>query len=108
MIILLLMLHPPPTSTLFPTRRSSDLATNRIHGNDRAGLAQAVAFNQRDGKPVVELFQDFDRQRGGAADANAKRSEEHTSELQSHHELVCRLLLEKKHTRTTVPTRSNS
>src|SRR5437773_4925824 len=25
-----------------------------------------------------------------------KRSEEHTSELQSHHELVCRLLLEKK------------
>src|SRR5437667_5463665 len=26
----------------------------------------------------------------------ANRSEEHTSELQSHHELVCRLLLEKK------------
>src|SRR5437773_9197172 len=30
---------------------------------------------------------------GGAA---AGRSEEHTSELQSHHDLVCRLLLEKK------------
>src|SRR5260221_3525908 len=28
--------------------------------------------------------------------ANAKRSEEHTSELQSHSDLVCRLLLEKK------------
>src|SRR5437667_5297473 len=27
---------------------------------------------------------------------NARRSEEHTSELQSHHELVCRRLLEKK------------
>ena len=27
------------------------------------------------------------------------RSEEHTSELQSHSDLVCRLLLEKKHTR---------
>src|SRR5437667_1571776 len=27
---------------------------------------------------------------------NPKRSEEHTSELQSHHDLVCRLLLEKK------------
>src|SRR5437773_9054041 len=26
----------------------------------------------------------------------ARRSEEHTSELQSHHDLVCRLLLEKK------------
>src|SRR5437667_4843860 len=28
-----------------------------------------------------------------------QRSEEHTSELQSHHDLVCRLLLEKKKTR---------
>src|SRR5437773_6721937 len=28
--------------------------------------------------------------------AHATRSEEHTSELQSHHDLVCRLLLEKK------------
>jgi len=28
------------------------------------------------------------------------RSEEHTSELQSHHDLVCRLLLEKKNTHT--------
>src|SRR5208283_5929278 len=28
--------------------------------------------------------------------ARRRRSEEHTSELQSHHELVCRLLLEKK------------
>src|SRR5437773_4132804 len=31
-----------------------------------------------------------------AAPARAARSEEHTSELQSHHDLVCRLLLEKK------------
>src|SRR5437667_2987977 len=30
--------------------------------------------------------------------AAASRSEEHTSELQSHHDLVCRLLLEKKNT----------
>src|SRR5437773_9162331 len=32
----------------------------------------------------------------GFACAHASRSEEHTSELQSHHDLVCRLLLEKK------------
>src|SRR5437773_8456830 len=32
------------------------------------------------------------------------RSEEHTSELQSHHDLVCRLLLEKKKKQTTLPT----
>src|SRR5437773_7682416 len=37
-------------------------------------------------------------QRSGHGDRNAerRRSEEHTSELQSHHDLVCRLLLEKK------------
>src|SRR5437667_898868 len=32
---------------------------------------------------------------------NSGRSEEHTSELQSHHDLVCRLLLEKKKTETS-------
>src|SRR5437667_3233371 len=39
-----------------------------------------------------------------AITASDSRSEEHTSELQSHHDLVCRLLLEKKnnHTKTTV------
>src|SRR5438034_5138764 len=33
---------------------------------------------------------------GAAAFGSARRSEEHTSELQSHSDLVCRLLLEKK------------
>src|SRR5437773_10763215 len=33
---------------------------------------------------------------GSGETGNGKRSEEHTSELQSHHDLVCRLLLEKK------------
>src|SRR5437667_8237911 len=37
--------------------------------------------------PVVQTFPD--------------RSEEHTSELQSHHDLVCRLLLEKKNNKAT-------
>ena len=35
--------------------------------------------------------------------AGVSRSEEHTSELQSHHDLVCRLLLEKKNTPPTPP-----
>src|SRR5438034_3561915 len=34
-----------------------------------------------------------------SADVHASRSEEHTSELQSHSDLVCRLLLEKKKTK---------
>src|SRR5437773_7994649 len=37
-----------------------------------------------------------DGRAAGAAQLRAARSEEHTSELQSHHDLVCRLLLEKK------------
>src|SRR5947207_11447213 len=41
---------------------------------------------------------DCDRHAGGGVRHPASRSEEHTSELQSHSELVCRLLLEKKKT----------
>src|SRR5437667_5331927 len=37
----------------------------------------------------------------------AFRSEEHTSELQSHHDLVCRLLLEKKNNQATYATLTN-
>src|SRR5437773_12354060 len=38
-----------------------------------------------------------------ATDIASGRSEEHTSELQSHHDLVCRLLLEKKKTTKMYP-----
>src|SRR6516225_11089946 len=50
--------------------------------------------------PYTTLFRSAGRQCGGAwrdrARAGCRRSEEHTSELQSHVNLVCRLLLEKK------------
>src|SRR5437773_9194342 len=36
------------------------------------------------------------RSAAASAETDLSRSEEHTSELQSHHDLVCRLLLEKK------------
>src|SRR5437773_8049479 len=42
------------------------------------------------------------------AAVNRVRSEEHTSELQSHHDLVCRLLLEKKKTNTTMTYETNT
>src|SRR5207248_3631668 len=72
------MIRHPPRSTLFPTRRSSDL------------------YNQ---DPVSRVYEEF-----YSADAHrtcGKRSEEHTSELQSPYDLVCRLLLEKKKTSTS-------
>src|SRR5437773_6287832 len=50
--------------------------------------------------------QHFDHNRrvtGRDAERVPGRSEEHTSELQSHHDLVCRLLLEKKKKKKTKP-----
>src|SRR5690606_40793010 len=78
----------------FPTRRSSDLRggpgqRRRTAPRHRAGTAR---LSDRDVHPVSG---------SGAADGRARaprrpRSEEHTSELQSRENLVCRLLLEKK------------
>src|SRR5437773_12138531 len=64
----------------FPTRRSSDLLVG--------GLAHAI-------ERVVGARRHVGRRQRA-------RSEEHTSELQSHHDLVCRLLLEKKKKKTTI------
>src|SRR5437773_5428034 len=49
-------------------------------------------------KPLVQQrisvgYPEMDRVLGGGLVAGSLRSEEHTSELQSHHDLVCRLLL---------------
>src|SRR5437773_4794585 len=70
-----------------------------------AGAGAKVAVLGRDGAKAREAAQALGdgRGRGYAYDVTqaaqverAVRSEEHTSELQSHHELVCRLLLEKQ------------
>src|SRR5438046_7555006 len=71
------MIRRPPRSTLFPTRRSSDLIALRLSG---AGARTAPAS-----VPPPS-----------AGPNSESRSEEHTSELQSLTNLVCRLLLEKK------------
>jgi len=55
-------------------------------------LAQTVNLSV---SPCWERLKRLERA-GVVAGYRAERSEEHTSELQSHHDLVCRLLLEKK------------
>src|SRR5690625_6787738 len=72
----------------FPTRRSSDLCFGR---ND----LQKVAFKLH---PELYRLHHYLNIHGvnSSSDAICKRSEEHTSELQSRGQLVCRLLLEKK------------
>src|SRR5437667_6029824 len=74
----------PPRSTLFPytTLFRSSIA-----------VSVAVGREPRRLPPVAHRTIGIGDERRGAAVA---RSEEHTSELQSHHDLVCRLLLEKK------------
>src|SRR5207253_11317189 len=77
----------PPRSTLFPTRRSSDL-----FGSGREVEVHSHLAGDRYGDV-----------RERAADRGRERSEEHTSELQSRGHLVCRLLLEKKKHTTQLP-----
>src|SRR5688572_30889396 len=78
----------------FPTRRSSDLRRERLGDRRRPRRG-------RRGRPRSLRFAPARASNEATrADANRKergrRSEEHTSELQSQSKLVCRLLLEKK------------
>src|SRR5690348_17930882 len=97
------MLRPAPRSTLFPTRRSSDLPHLAIVLDARpfvGFLELQVAGNLAHGScPVYWSGKgaDFSDVRCRPINARAQtRSEEHTSELQSPVHVVCRLLLEKK------------
>src|SRR5438034_8827271 len=62
-------------------------------GMSNAGVAQALGVAV---KSVSKWRRQFADQRLAGLENAAPRSEEHTSELQSHSDLVCRLLLEKK------------
>src|SRR5436190_15107185 len=81
------MIRRPPRSTLFPYttlfRSAREPAQRRARRSESSrGLAVAVRRPRRDALH--------------RAAPRPCRSEEHTSELQSHSDLVCRLLLEKK------------
>src|SRR5437667_849178 len=99
------MLRRPPRSTLFPyttlfrshPRRNEcgQVPGRRISQRleKRHQLADLhVAEVERLRQTTVQVRQ----HRGNRRVIAVIRSEEHTSELQSHHDLVCRLLLEKK------------
>src|SRR5437773_3166810 len=65
-----------------------------------------VLLNPENGEPFVSRKRLYERCKALGSRAGIKRrSEEHTSELQSHHDLVCRLLLEKKKSSTEDQTR---
>src|SRR2546430_5921050 len=92
------MIRRPPRSTLFPTRRSSDLT--EVRDKTRGEIAVVTLADIGD-RPASDVALQIGRQwgvgpKGAAGDQVKNRSEEHTSELQSQSNLVCRLLLEKK------------
>src|SRR5437773_4571315 len=86
------MIRPPPTSTLFPY---TTLFRSRIStaGNNRSG---DLYTKNRSLLPEIAPEPDRTAHTLMCNIFCLLRSEEHTSELQSHHDIVCRLLLEKK------------
>src|SRR5690606_41953736 len=95
-------LRPPPRPTLFPYTtlfRSMQHTPHRSRtepGRLPAALAAELAGLGIDPDGLLRLIRTaLDEDLAGGQDVTS-RSEEHTSELQSRENLVCRLLLEKK------------
>src|SRR5688572_30903670 len=94
------MLPRPPRSTLFPYTTLFRSRCNRLSGNNLSRhmdrIAHYITTDQlRVGKPLHPRSSALPRHPISDI-VELSRSEEHTSELQSQSNLVCRLLLEKK------------
>src|SRR5260221_2056389 len=106
-----LMIRRPPRSTLFPyTTLFRSLGCVDGHAvvalrpdGDAAETRGRHALDLADRQSDVLQWRDAEREQPSRIGGAEVRSEEHTSELQSHSDLVCRLLLAKKKT-----TRLNS
>src|SRR5205807_4412181 len=103
--------YPPPSAPhralpSFPTRRSSDLARARLapetHHHDHDTSADDHRAAHGGGWHRLCGVRDADLSGFGVRTRRHPRSEEHTSELQSPCNLVCRLLLEKKKKKKTI------
>src|SRR5690606_41098192 len=94
------MIRRPPRSTLFPYTTLFRSGRDLRRGRRRV---RAVRDGRRADDGDRRAAQGEDRVRLGQQPAGqpcgGRRSEEHTSELQSRENLVCRLLLEKKKTK---------
>src|SRR5690606_39434061 len=97
----------PPALPPFPTRRSSDLRCAIAHAVSSSGRHSGNCFQYAEaGVPVKKackpkglqaFLYSINDQSASTSSGIAwnRRSEEHTSELQSRENLICRLLLEK-------------
>src|SRR5207248_11612696 len=99
-----LLLRPPPRPPLFPYttlfRSCSPYllcrCTRRLAGVADRQNNPMVRFETASDGAMISITVQFDRDDLAERFRQAFRSEEHTSELQSPYDLVCRLLLEKK------------
>src|SRR2546427_4370694 len=80
------MIRRPPRSTLFPY---TTLFRSTVPSRPSSGLTEPNVASQGMNRAAVSRS-------AATSFASTMRSEEHTSELQSQSNLVCRLLLEKK------------
>src|SRR2546421_5892387 len=83
------MIRRPPRSTLFPYTTLFRSRSRRLAAEDRLAFSGARSVDELEQRLRSERLE-LRRQLA------LPRSEEHTSELQSRSDLVCRLLLEKK------------
>src|SRR2546430_13373247 len=92
-----LMIRRPPRSTLFPY---TTLFRSARRDRARPGAQAAPGVRRRADRKSRSAKREGSA-RAAARMREGRRSEEHTSELQSQSNLVCRLLLEKKKTHLT-------
>src|SRR5688572_30878348 len=95
------MIRPPPRSTLFPYTTLFRSNGHYEPGNVRWATMREQSRNRRSNRPITfrgetRLLIEWAELCGIPYHTLYTRSEEHTSELQSQSNLVCRLLLEKK------------
>src|SRR5256885_4385898 len=94
------MIRRPPRSTLFPyTTLFRSLPMQRVCSADCKGICPVCGRDRNESSCDCRVEAADDR--WSALRKISQRSEEHTSELQSPCNLVCRLLLEKKKRKTT-------
>src|SRR5438477_6767806 len=90
------MLRRPPRSTLFPYTTLFRSGASGAPAGPPTTPVNTQMYDSLLGRTYAEIGSDA---RSYHKCQGANRSEEHTSELQSHVNLVCRLLLEKKKTK---------
>src|SRR3712207_8197777 len=96
------MIRRPPRSTLFPYTTLFRSERRELPGEgERIGLAEHLGGQRRAARLDLGLVQHGQLAHHGGH-RSPRRSEEHTSELQSRQYLVCRLLLEKKKNQTRI------